>query len=101
VVSWATNSKNWDGMLIGLPILPEPPARGTKNTSGCETQRKFFAKGKLLPDRIARLEQIAWWQWEERRKNRDDGLEELEALIRRGIERATANPPSAFYGQEG
>jgi hypothetical protein len=51
------------------------------------TQRKFFAKGKLMPDRIARLEQIAWWQWEERCKNRDDGLEELEALIRRGIER--------------
>ena len=84
--SWATNSKNWDGMFDRVADLPEPPARGTKEYEWVRTQRKFFAKGKLLPDRIARLEQIAWWQWEERRKNRDDGLEELEALIRRGIE---------------
>jgi len=39
---------------------------------GCERSGRSFAKGKLLQDRVARLKQIAWWQWGERRKNQND-----------------------------
>ena len=65
--SWATNGKNWDAMFDQIASLPEPPVRGTKEYDWMRTQRKFFAKGKVSQDRIARLKQIAWWQWQERR----------------------------------
>jgi hypothetical protein len=69
---WATNGKSWDVMCGRLADLTESPAWGTHVYARMRTQRTFFAKGKLLQDRVARLKQIAWWQWGERRKNQND-----------------------------
>jgi superfamily II DNA or RNA helicase len=83
---WSSLSGNWESKFVELSALPTRPERGSKLYEWLRTQRKAFKAGRLSMERTKKLESISWWEWQERRSSRADGVENLRVCIREGIE---------------
>ena len=84
--NWSNLSGNWESSFAELAASPTRPERGSKLYEWLRTQRKAFKAGRLSMERTKKLESISWWEWQERRSSRADGLENLRVCIREGIE---------------
>ena len=85
-----TTSTAWDERFAELEAFAvehgtaHPPAKNTRLSAWCESQRKAYRRGMLLPERAAALRSLPGWIWDAEMRSWIEQWKEVYATIAPG-----------------